>query len=130
MTAITLHPPGTGGLGGHASGPNAGDDWYQAAACRGSDAGLFHGGPHEHRRAQAVCGHCPVAEVCLWWAMATEAAAAHPYRYGVWGATTPARRARMAEDLGLSPVEYGRLFLAALEAPQGGHNNSGASHAA
>jgi len=62
--------------------------------------------------------------------MATEAAAAHPYRYGVWGGTTPARRARMDEDLGLSPTEYGQLFLASLGALQGGHNDSGASHAA
>ncbi|MDQ6797803.1 MAG: hypothetical protein M3011_07260, partial [Actinomycetota bacterium] len=63
-------------------------------------------------------------EPCLWAAMAAEAASAPtPYRYGVWGATTPAARARIANELGLDASGYEALLhtaLQALHSPQDG----------
>jgi hypothetical protein len=39
-----------------------------------------------------------VAEVCLWWAIVAEDGAG--YRYGVWGGLSPARRTKVAAEVG------------------------------
>lgn len=127
MTTTTLHPPYDGGLGGIASKPATCANWRDAAACRGSDPGLFHGS--QPLRARAICARCPVAEVCLWTAMVDEAANP-PYRYGVWAGTTPARRERIAAELQLSAAGYEELAGAALEARHTVTLARGASHAA
>jgi hypothetical protein len=39
-----------------------------------------------------------VAEVCLWWAIVAEDGAG--YRYGLWGGLSPARRSKVAAEVG------------------------------
>jgi len=45
------------------------------------------------RQAQHICARCPVAEICLWTAMATEDPV---YRYGVYGGLLPTQRHELA----------------------------------
>lgn len=47
--------------------------------------------------AKALCHRCPVAEVCLWAALAGEAG--EEYRYGVAGGLRPGERRAVAEAL-------------------------------
>ncbi len=110
--APTLHPPYDDGLAPSASFRPPKPEWWRSAACRGSDPALFHSTPAAHRQAQLICRRCPVAEICLWSAMVDEAPT--PYRYGVWGATTPADRARIATELGLDAAGYEALVVAAM----------------
>jgi len=128
LVATTLHPPRDGGLGGNASFCAPPLDWGRSAACRGSDAGLFHGTPSQHRQAQAVCRGCPVAEVCLWSAMVEEGSGL--YRYGVWGGCTPPQRHEIAEAVGGTVGEYVRRLEAALERHRSAQDGRGASDAA
>ncbi len=97
MAARTLHPPCDGGLAPNASFQPPRPEWWRSAACRGSDPGLFHSTPADHRQAQGVCRRCGVAEICLWSAMVDEAPT--PYRYGVWGGLTPPQRHALAAEL-------------------------------
>ncbi|QKV91341.1 WhiB family transcriptional regulator [Streptomyces sp. NA02950] len=60
--------------------------WWQNAACKDEDPELFFpvgvAGPaaqQQEARAKQVCGHCPVAQECLEYAL--EAGMTH----GVWG---------------------------------------------
>ncbi|MGH9285919.1 MAG: WhiB family transcriptional regulator [Acidimicrobiales bacterium] len=76
--------------------------WSPRAACRGQGTAVFFGRAH-HGRAAAMCSGCAVAEACLWWAMAVEEDAGH--RFGIWGGTTPALRARIGHVAGPG---YGR----------------------
>ncbi|KUN05840.1 transcription factor WhiB [Streptomyces yokosukanensis] len=70
------------------------DNWRARAACRHEDPDLFFPvgttGPAQvqSERAKAVCGHCPVREQCLHWALRTGES------IGIWGGTSePERRA-------------------------------------
>lgn len=127
--APTLHPPCDGGLALDALIRPPAPEWQRSAACRGSEPTLFHGTPTAHRRAQLLCGRCPVAGICLWSAMVAEAPT--PYRYGVWGGLTPAQRHRLAEALGHSTVgEYLGRLAGALEAFQRPQAAQGATDAA
>ncbi|MDA8063187.1 MAG: WhiB family transcriptional regulator [Actinomycetota bacterium] len=75
------------------------------AACAGCDPNLFHDRACQ-RDALACCASCPVAEPCLFDALAHEEVAG--CRFGVWGSTTAARRTRIATylaDRRLSVVE-------------------------
>ncbi|MER5549058.1 WhiB family transcriptional regulator [Streptomyces sp. NPDC001118] len=64
------------------------DHWRDYAACRHEDPDLFFPigttGPAlvQTERAKAVCGHCPVREQCLDWALGTAQS------MGIWGGTT------------------------------------------
>jgi hypothetical protein len=69
------------------------NDWQVLAACRGIDPALFHGSIHDMRQAQHVCAGYPVAEICLWTAMAYEDPV---HRCGVWGGLLPVQRHRLA----------------------------------
>jgi WhiB family redox-sensing transcriptional regulator len=73
-------------------------DWHEKAICVGEDPDLFfpvgRGGSApvllQTDRAKAVCGHCPVREQCLAWALRHEEAD------GIWGGTTEGERRAMA----------------------------------
>ena len=58
---------------------------------------------------------CPVAEVCLWWAVAAEWDLS--YRFGIWGGVGPAVRARLAE---LTGIGYARTRFVATAAQWSG----------
>lgn len=68
------------------------DDWRESAACRTVDPDLFFPvgttGPAlpQIEEAKAVCGHCPVREECLRWALDTG------QTIGVWGGMSEAER--------------------------------------
>ena len=72
--------------------------WRDAAACRGAPTAWFFGGRSSGVRGRARCEVCVVAEVCLWWAIVAEDGVG--YRYGVWGGLSPARRSKVAADVG------------------------------
>ena len=79
--------------------------WRLYAACAHTSPQTFYQPTHpvSRRAAKQLCAACPVAECCLWAALAAEQIAG--YRYGIWGGTTPARRARIAAglpDMGLT----------------------------
>ena len=50
-----------------------------------------------------------VVEVCLWWAIVAEDGA--DYRYGLWGGLSPARRTKVAAEVG---AEEARANLVAV----------------
>ena len=91
--------------------------WRSAASCAGVDPVLFHAPEGRgHKRAKAICAHCPVADPCFWSAMVAEAATG--YRFGIWGGCTPAQRDHVASAMGHEPSGYQRRLQAALEAHQ------------
>ncbi|MFI6296789.1 WhiB family transcriptional regulator [Nonomuraea sp. NPDC050790] len=69
--------------------------WQQQAACRGTELMLFFRTEGERagardareRRAQQVCGRCPVREPCLAYALS------RPEKYGTWGGLNEDERA-------------------------------------
>jgi WhiB family redox-sensing transcriptional regulator len=69
-------------------------NWFDQAACKGEDPGLWHpdGLRNQTAAAQAVaiCRTCPVRTDCL------EHALEHDEWLGVWGGTQPAERHRIA----------------------------------
>jgi len=78
--------------------------WHPHAAC--ADDGPD---PYFTRRPTGrSCAACPAAEPCLWAAMALKQTLG--YRNGIWGGTTPARRARIAASL--PHVDYRHVYLA------------------
>ena len=68
------------------------ENWRMQAACRDEDPDLFFPigstGPAlvQTEEAKAVCGECPVLELCLEWAME------HGQDSGVWGGLGEAER--------------------------------------
>ncbi|MGW7790320.1 WhiB family transcriptional regulator [Streptomyces tricolor] len=68
------------------------DNWRDHAACRHEDPDLFFPigttGPAQVQteQAKAVCGHCPVREQCLEWALGSGEI------IGIWGGTTELER--------------------------------------
>lgn len=91
--------------------------WHVEAKCLGMDDTLFFGSsdpdtrpPYtlaEIRKAQAICGQCPVAQDCL--AEALE----NREDYGVWaGTTSKKRRSLLAQiEQGMSMAEVTREWL-------------------
>ena len=64
--------------------------WRQRAACRGLDPEVFYPSSDEDaEEAKAICGECPVRQLCL------EHALAHRERDGVWGGLTERERRRL-----------------------------------
>jgi hypothetical protein len=70
--------------------------WRDLAACKGSGPSVFFGPSTAGARAR--CRRCVVQEICFWYALATEEESG--YRFGVWGATTPALRRHIAALIG------------------------------
>jgi WhiB family redox-sensing transcriptional regulator len=72
------------------------EDWRSVASCRGTDPNLFYPigrGRHADQQmeeAKAVCRECPSQEACLAFAVSTR------QHRGVWGATSPEERRRLA----------------------------------
>ena len=71
--------------------------WRDQAACRGVDTDVFFPVAQTDERAwapaRAICRTCRVKAACLDYALATEGTSG---RAGMWGATTPDERARIA----------------------------------
>lgn len=83
--------------------------WMSHAACRGLGTPEFFGDRTAMAKGRARCRACPVAEVCLWWAVVAEWDLS--YRFGIWGGVGPAGRARIA---GATRIGYARArFIAA-----------------
>lgn len=64
-------------------------DWFDHAACRGTDPNLFHPGKHDMStafNAKRVCRGCVVRQSCLDWALEQE----EPE--GIWGGCSPTER--------------------------------------
>lgn len=72
-------------------------EWYDHAACRGSDPDIFfpetlsQGRPRDDASddAKAICNMCDVKDICLDYALALSNA---DDPYGVWGGMTPKER--------------------------------------
>lgn len=77
---------------------NTDTNWQVKAACRikGYEADWWHpiseNDPHAGR-AISICGHCPVRQACLDYAIATE------QRHGIWGGLVFERRYPKAKKL-------------------------------
>jgi hypothetical protein len=84
--------------------------WRSHAACRGANPLIFT--TSSSRAWFPYCERCPVAEPCLWQALADEAPMG--YRSGIWGGTTAARRQRIVESLP-AETDYDAAYRAALE---------------
>lgn len=64
--------------------------WRQKAACRGVDPDIFFPvSDEEADDAKAICGQCPVQDLCLEWALSTRE------KEGVWGGATERERRRI-----------------------------------
>jgi WhiB family redox-sensing transcriptional regulator len=64
--------------------------WRKRAACRGLDPEVFYpASDEEAEEAKAICGECPVRQLCL------EHALAHRERDGIWGGLTERERRRL-----------------------------------
>lgn len=73
--------------------------WPAWAACAGSPTATFYSTrPADRAHAEAVCGRCPVLDVCLWSCLAEEEAAG--YHYGYRGGLSPAARAVVQSAIG------------------------------
>lgn len=74
-------------------------DWLNLAVCRSEDADLFFSHskrgtpPAQVAEAKAICGRCPVAAVCLQWALRTD------QRLGIWGGLTESERRQLKARL-------------------------------
>lgn len=72
------------------------DSWRDDAECRDTDPEVFFpvgsSGPAlmQAERAKAICRRCPVADICLAWALSADQAG-----FGVWGGTDEAERERL-----------------------------------
>jgi hypothetical protein len=92
--------------------PTASNGWRAQAACRGADPRDFTYPESAAQTWRPYCDHCPVAELCLWEALALEARSG--YRYGIWGGCTPARRHRIAASL--PAIDYDAAYHATVDA--------------
>jgi WhiB family redox-sensing transcriptional regulator len=86
--------------------------WWEAAACRGVDTGLFYPEPGDHvraNRAKRVCAACPVAAECL------RAELAIPWgggeSHGIVGGTTPTERKTLRAAENSAEHEHWGQFL-------------------
>jgi WhiB family transcriptional regulator, redox-sensing transcriptional regulator len=73
--------------------------WYRDARCADADPEAFFppkGGTGAE--ALAICGTCPVVELCLAYALELEGDSHDRTRAGVWGGTTPRQRAALARQ--------------------------------
>lgn len=76
--------------------------WEQSARCSTVGTAIFF--PEGQgkafaaaaKEAKAVCGWCPVRQLCLDRALALEGTADRHKRAGIWGGTTPNERAAIA----------------------------------
>lgn len=71
---------------------------FSRALCRGINTDVFYPAQElftvsEEKMFQKMCSGCPIMEGCLEWGLAHE-------RYGIWGGTTPAQRARIRTKIG------------------------------
>ena len=67
--------------------------WRKRAACRGLDPEVFYPtSDEEAEEAKAICGECPVRQLCL------EYALTHRERDGVWGGLTERERRRLVRQ--------------------------------
>ncbi len=67
-------------------------NWRGEAACNGIDSDIFFPDSEDESAsssAKAICAECPVAQVCLQYALATNQGA------GVWGGLDEGERRRM-----------------------------------
>lgn len=98
--------------------------WHPHAACAHAGPDRFYKSPH----GELMCGSCPASEPCLWAALALEQVLG--YRHGIWGGTTPARRARIAA--GLPGVDLTGWYLAVVDSwvPGHAHGQEGCGRAA
>ena len=72
--------------------------WMRDAACLDYPADWWHPStPEDKQAALSICRGCPVQAQCLQYALDTEPA---DVRSGVWGATLPWQRDRLAEAAG------------------------------
>lgn len=74
--------------------PTVDETWKLHAACKDEDPELFfpeHRGPYNRavRKAQQICGHCPVRTDCLHYALVTDTL------HGIWGGVTAYDRAQL-----------------------------------
>lgn len=73
--------------------PMSSPTWRKRAACRGLDPEVFYPpSDEEAEEAKAICGECPVRQLCL------EHALAHRERDGVWGGLTERERRRLVRQ--------------------------------
>ncbi len=85
-------------------------DWQQHALCRGMDSSVFFSPSGERgtekrtreKKARAVCGRCPVIEVCAWTAMSG------PEPYGVWGGMSEGERRALRQLRPRTPASESR----------------------
>jgi hypothetical protein len=56
---------------------------------------LYGSGSTENRQAKNACRRCPVAEQCLFWALANPELSEH----GIWAATSPDKRTQLRHSL-------------------------------
>jgi WhiB family redox-sensing transcriptional regulator len=80
-------------------------DWIHGAKCYTEDPELFFV-PHDNldrpryeKKAKEICGHCPVKEPCLAWAIK------NGERSGVWGGLSEKERRRMRRASVVNPKE-------------------------
>ena len=72
------------------------ENWREDAACAGSDTSIFFPAGEDEElnaEAKAVCAECPVADLCLQYALATN------QTEGVWGGMTGPERRRLRRRL-------------------------------
>jgi hypothetical protein len=100
--------------------------WHPLAACARAGPDGFY--DHRSRAARRLCSTCPVSEPCLWAALAFEQVLG--YRYGIWGGTSAARRARIVA--GWPEVDLTACYLAVVDswALQRAHRPAGGREAA
>lgn len=68
------------------------EPWREGASCRGHDLSVFfpdEGDAAGIERAKRICGNCPVAELCLSYAVETN------QTEGIWGGATRQERRRL-----------------------------------
>ncbi len=76
--------------------------WRKGAACNQSDPETFFAGTlFTNKAAQQICGHCPIREACLTWALDNPTAAAH----GIWGGLRPDERQKILRRRRTRPEE-------------------------
>lgn len=71
-------------------------EWFDEAACRGVDPGLFHPARGDYaveRNALAICAGCPVRDQCLTHAVT------HHELHGIWGGTSARERRDMRRQV-------------------------------